>query len=137
MRPEFPTADPNSEFRMARPEGLEPPTYGFEARRSIQLSYGRTVEDSYHRRPTLRRRSRATPRADPPRRPEQRARTHATRQPIVRPSASSPTEARHPHCVQSGSPPYWHGVIARFRSDDTHAVVCAKMHSSGEAGGLR
>jgi hypothetical protein len=29
---------------MARPEGLEPPAYWFEANRSIQLSYGRGWE---------------------------------------------------------------------------------------------
>ena len=30
---------------MARPEGLEPPAYRFEACRSIQLSYGRAPKD--------------------------------------------------------------------------------------------
>ena len=30
-----------ADLELARPEGLEPPAYWFEANRSIQLSYGR------------------------------------------------------------------------------------------------
>jgi adenylate cyclase class 2 len=33
---------------LARPEGLEPPAYWFEASRSIRLSYGRVFDSSYH-----------------------------------------------------------------------------------------
>jgi hypothetical protein len=33
--------EPRRERILARPEGLEPPAYWFEASRSIQLSYGR------------------------------------------------------------------------------------------------
>lgn len=32
-----------NEQRVVRPDGVEPPAFAFVARRSIQLSYGRTV----------------------------------------------------------------------------------------------
>jgi hypothetical protein len=42
---EKPEAIENSKGKLARPEGLEPPAYWFEANRSIQLSYGRGSRD--------------------------------------------------------------------------------------------
>ena len=39
---------------MARPEGFEPPTSWFEAKRSIRLSYGRAVSETIERRDALR-----------------------------------------------------------------------------------
>ncbi len=41
---------------MVRPEGFEPPTYGFEARRSIQLSYGRIATRVVRMAPAAARR---------------------------------------------------------------------------------
>ena len=57
---------------------------------------------------------------DPDRAVEDRPQRQHARRACSRPSAPRPTDAMQPHCVQSGSPPYWHGVIVRFRSDDRH-----------------
>ena len=40
---------------MARPEGFEPPTTWFVARYSIQLSYGRPVENGVLEAPKIKR----------------------------------------------------------------------------------
>src|SRR5438067_8690811 len=46
-------------------------------------------------------------------------------------------EAIQPHCEQSGSPPNWQGTTWLLRSAEMVCVVCAKMHSSGDDGGVR
>src|SRR3954466_11543010 len=45
-------------------------------------------------------------------------------------------EATQPHCEQSGLPPNWHGVTTVFRSAEITVVVCAKIQSSGDVGGI-
>jgi hypothetical protein len=46
-------------------------------------------------------------------------------------TAANPIDAMHPHELQSGVPPNWHGMILVFRSADKVLVVCAKMQSLG------
>ena len=54
----------------------------------------------------------------------------------VPPTAARAAEAMQPQRAQSGVPPNWHGVMRFSRSAETHSVVCAKMHSTGDAGGF-
>src|SRR5213594_3232968 len=51
-----------------------------------------------------------------------------------RATAASPADAMQPHWLQSGAPPNWHGVIRVSKSADTHRVVLANTHSSGDSG---
>ena len=48
---------------------------------------------------------------------------------------AKPAEAMQPHSEQTGRPPNWQGVIGVVKSEETHAVVWANMHSWGDEGG--
>src|SRR5262249_9452124 len=50
-------------------------------------------------------------------------------------TAAKPIEAMHPHDLQSGVPPYWHGVISVRKSAETVLVVSANTQSLGLSGG--
>jgi len=55
---------------------------------------------------------------------------------LCEPTAASAIEAMHPHWLQSGSPPNWHGVMAVRRSAEMVCVTWEKIQSDGLAGGL-
>src|SRR5882724_712942 len=50
-------------------------------------------------------------------------------------TAARPMDATHPHELQSGLPPNWHGTILVFKSADNVRVVRANTQSSGRCGG--
>src|SRR6476646_12229560 len=53
------------------------------------------------------------------------------------PTAANPIDAIQPHREQSGVPPNWQGSTFVRKSADNERVVVAKIHRSGDAGGVR
>jgi hypothetical protein len=54
---------------------------------------------------------------------------------LLEATAARPMDAIQPQLEQSGFPPNWQGVIRVRGSAETVAVVSAKIHSDGLAGG--